>query len=153
MQQMQGPEERTYGEGYQVKAEYPAYEAQPGYPEQAEQPRQPYGQGEAPRQSYEQTRFYQQKLQPANKTDLARRGIAIAHLVISSIALGFAIAVFVVATVLFAKLSPIMGAQGEIFELSTAAFVVSLFVLILSIAGFVFALIQVILSVRGVPRH
>ena len=134
MQQMQEPEGQEYNAGYQAESEY----SQP-YQEQDGPPYQQYG----------GTAFQQQKLQPPRKANLV---LAILSIVASSIILGCAITLFVLALVTF--ISTVHSAVPEyILGLVIASFFFSIILFACSIPAFVFSIIQATLIGKQFPRR
>jgi uncharacterized protein involved in cysteine biosynthesis len=131
MQQMQEPEGREYNAGYQAESDY----SQP-YQEQGEQP-------------YSSPTFQQQKIHPPRKASLV---LAILSIVASSIIMGCAITLFVLALVTF--ISTTHSAVPEYIRgLVIVSFVFSIILFACSIPAFVFSIIQATLISKQFPRR
>jgi hypothetical protein len=134
MQQMQEPERQEYNVGYQAEPDY----SQP-YQEQAE----------PAYQQYDGTAFQQQKLHPPKKGSLVLAALSI---VASSIIMGCAITLFVLALVTF--IAAMHGAVPEYIRgLTIASFVFSIILFACSIPAFVFSIIQATLISKQFPHR
>jgi ABC-type dipeptide/oligopeptide/nickel transport system permease subunit len=133
MQQMHEPEGQEYNAGYQAESDY----SQPEQ-EQAEPLYQPY----------EGTAFQQQKLQPPRKGSLT---LAIFSIVASSIIMGCAITLFVLALVTF--IAAMHGTVPDYIRgLTITSFVFSIILFACSIPAFVFSIIQATLIGKQFPH-
>ena len=139
MQQMQGPEDRSYNEGYSQSVEYPTYQDEE--------------QSGGSRPQYES----QQKLQPESKMKLSTTNyvMAILSLVASSLIMGLSIALVALTANIFGR---VIGAgvvsilPHSVFGIIIASFVISLILLLSSIAAFVFSIIQLSIMVKKLRR-
>ncbi len=139
MQQMQGPEGRSYNEGYLESVEYPTSQND----EQAAWSRSQYES--------------QQKLQPESEAKLSTTHfvMTILSVVASSLIMGLSIALVALTANIFGRT---IGAgvtdilPESVFGIIIASFVISLLLLLCSITGFVFSTIQLSMMVKKLKR-
>lgn len=137
MQQMQGPEGRSYNEGYSQPDGYPTYQDS----KQAGWSQPQYGS--------------QQKLQTESGARLSTVNLvmAILSLVASSLIMALSIALVALTANIFGRTigaGAVAALPDKVFGIIIASFIISLILLIFSIAGFVFSIVQI--SIMGKKR-